>query len=295
MTDSSGVLVDDGVAAYISREHFYITATSSHAHAVVKQLRLFAIQLNLHVLIVDRTRQMGAINLAGPFANQVLQPLTDLRLNSESFPYLGVRDALVAGIKSRIMRVGFVGELGYEIHAPAHSLKHLWLELSDAGKKYNIAPFGVEAQRLLRLEKGHLIFGQDTDGMTTPYEVNLGWGVKLTKEKFLGRHSLKELKPLVARKLVGFQCKAESRSAIDECNLLIENGNICGRVTSTSYSPHLKATIGLAMLETESSPRDGKILIKNSTGAMIQASIVDLPFFDPKNLRQNETLLDSQI
>ncbi len=295
MTDSSGVLVDDGVAGFLSPNHFYITATSSRAHAVVKQLRLFAIQLNFDVSIIDRTRQMGAINLAGPLANDVLKQITDLPLNSESFPYLGIRDAVVAEITSRIMRVGFVGELGYEIHVPAHSLKKLWQALLEAGSQHDIAPFGVEAQRLLRLEKGHLIFGQDTDGMTTPYEVNLGWGVRLSKEKFLGRHSLKELKPKTLRKMVGFQCDAGIRSDVDECNLIIEKRNIVGRVTSVSYSPCCKATIGLAMIDSESLIENGMMKIKNSSGIIVPATIVELPFYDPKNSRQNETFLKDPI
>ena len=69
------------------------------------------------------------------------------------------------------MRVGFVGELGYEIHMPTNSLTNVWNGLLEAGKASDIKPFGVEAQRLLRLEKGHLIFGQDTDGNTNPFEI----------------------------------------------------------------------------------------------------------------------------
>ena len=293
MTDSSGVLVDDGVAAYLSEGHFYITATSSHAHAVVKQLRLFAAQLDLNVTIIDRTRQVGAINLAGPLSNKVLEKLADQPLDSKTFPYLGVRDMTVNGIQSRVMRVGFVGELGYEIHAPANSLKNLWEALYRAGKEFNIRPFGVEAQRLLRLEKGHLIFGQDTDGMTTPYEVNLGWGVKLSKERFLGRHSLKELKVSVARKMVAFRCQAHDRVEIEECNLIIHENDIAGRITSVSYSPYCKATVGLAMLDADSLPADDIIMIKTTSGEMIPAQVATLPFYDPKNLRQDETTLES--
>jgi sarcosine oxidase subunit alpha len=199
----------------------------------------------------------------------------------------------VNGIQSRIMRVGFVGELGYEIHAPSNSLKNLWDALYKAGKEFNIQPFGVEAQRLLRLEKGHLIFGQDTDGMTTPYEVNLGWGVKLSKERFLGRHSLKELKTTPARKLIAFQCQTRGRIEIEECNLIIKKDRIAGRVTSVSYSPHCKATIGLAMLDADSLPDHGEVMIKTTSGKMIPARVATLPFYDPKNLRQDETTLES--
>ena len=137
------------------------------------------------------------------------------------WPYAAL---LSLGFSTRLLRVGFVGELGYEIHAPANSCIALWQALMEAGDEFGIAPFGVAAQRLLRLEKGHLIFGQDTDGMTNPFEVNLGWGVRLGKERFVGKHALEVLKPRDARKLIGFERVEESDEPLRECNLIIERG-----------------------------------------------------------------------
>ena len=90
---------------------------------------------------------------------------------------MGVRTGRVAGIPARLLRVGFVGELGYEIHAPASLGEALWDALMAAGAPSGIRPFGVEAQRVMRLEKGHIIVGQDTDGLTHPYEAALGWAI----------------------------------------------------------------------------------------------------------------------
>ncbi|MCQ9186950.1 hypothetical protein KMT30_49505, partial [Streptomyces sp. IBSBF 2953] len=87
-------------------------------------------------------------------------------------------------------RVGFVGELGYEIHLPARHALKLWDALMEAGKALDIRPFGVETQRLLRLEKGHVIISQDTDGMTHPGEIDMGWAVSRTKPFFVGRRSV---------------------------------------------------------------------------------------------------------
>ena len=147
------------------------------------------------------------------------------------------------------MRVGFVGELGYEIHMPTNSLIKVWNGLLDVGSSRQIMPFGVEAQRLLRLEKGHLIFGQDTDGNTNPFEVNLGWGVNLKKERFYGRNSLKVLKQNITRKLVGFEMDDLRGLEIKENNLTIDQNTITGRVTSINFSPTLKKIIGLAMID----------------------------------------------
>ena len=111
------------------------------------------------------------MNLAGPKSRQVLASLTGLDLSAAAFPYLAVREGEVAGIPARLMRVGFVGEWGYEIHVPASMGGALWDALMTAGKAHAIRPFGVEAQRLLRLEKGHIIIGQDQVACTAGSEI----------------------------------------------------------------------------------------------------------------------------
>ena len=160
----------------------------------------------------------------------------------------------------------------------------------DAGAAHDILPFGVETQRLLRLEKGHLIFGQDTDGTTNPFEVNLGWGVRLNKPRFNGKHSLAILKPRLSRKLVGFKTTGSDSSPIEECHLIISNGEIAGRVTSVSYSPHCDAVIGLAVVSLDLSEVGNTIKIRTSDSSLIEAEVVSTPFYDPDNLRQKPEL-----
>ncbi len=164
----------------------------------------------------------------------------------------------------------------------------------DAGAAHDILPFGVETQRLLRLEKGHLIFGQDTDGTTNPFEVNLGWGVRLSKARFNGKHSLAILKPRLSRKLVGFKTTGSDASPIEECHLVISDGEIAGRVTSVSFSPHCNAVIGLAVVPLELSEVGCTIKIRTSDGAFIEAEVVSTPFYDPDNLRQKPESVTSQ-
>ena len=287
MVDDSGTLVDDGVAARIADDHFYITATSSHAQAVVRQLQLYAVQLGLDVAVVDRTFQVGAINLAGPYSAEVLAALTDLNLSADAFPYLGIRLGQVEGSLVRLLRVGFVGELGYEIHFPASYGPALWQALLNAGAGHDIRPFGVDAQRLLRLEKGHLIVGQDTDGTTHPYEAGLGWGVNLAKPRFVGRHSLKVLKSRTARKLVGFTCPESAGNAIAECHLVIEAGDIAGRVTSVAYSPHCSAVIGLMMVDLALAETGRELTVKLTDGSLVVVRVAKTPFYDPDNARQH--------
>ncbi|MGR8921992.1 MAG: glycine cleavage T C-terminal barrel domain-containing protein, partial [Gammaproteobacteria bacterium] len=286
MVDGGGTLIDDGVAARLAPDHVYVTTTSSQARTVVKRLRLNAVQLGLDVDIVDRTLAVGAVNLAGPAARSIMQTLGSDAVDDDAFPYLGVRETAVAGLPARVMRVGFVGETGFEIHLDWHRTPALWAALLEAGQAHGIAAFGVEAQRLLRLEKGHLIVGQDTDGTTTPWEVGLGWGVALGKERFHGRHALARLQETCRRTLVGFECTEPAARAIAPCHLVIDGATIAGRVTSVGDSPHRNAVIGLALVDQALAERGAALSIRLGDGEVVAAELATLPFYDPGNTRQ---------
>ena len=176
MCDESGMMVDDGVAARLASDRFYVTTTSGASDAVAREMTRWALIWSLQVMVLNLTGMYGAMNLAGPRSLQILQSLTDIDLDPEAFPYLGVRQGRVAGARARVLRVGFVGEWGYEIHVPADAAVGVWDRLLEAGRAGGIRPFGVEAQRLLRLEKGHLIMGQDSDGLSYPGEAGTGVG-----------------------------------------------------------------------------------------------------------------------
>jgi len=230
------------------------------------------------------------VNVAGPKARQVLAGLTDIDLSGSAFPYLGLRVGTVAGIPARLMRVGFVGEWGYEIHVPANYGGALWDALMAAGKAEGIRPFGVEAQRLLRLEKGHIIIGQDTDGLTTPSEAGLDWAVKMDKPFFVGQRSLKIVakKPL-RQTLVGFMLPAGfTGTAPKECHLVIQDGQIAGRITSIAWSPSLERHIGLAFVAPALAAVGTPLQFRLSGGDLVDAKVVPTPFYDPDNLKQKE-------
>ena len=118
-----------------------------------------------------------------------------------------------------LLRIGFVGETGWELHVPAEYGEHLWDALMEAGQEFAIAPFGVEAQRILRLEKKHVIVGQDTDALSNPLEADMAWVVKWDKEDFVGKEALLSVQQRGLRqKLVGFVMRdtlvAEEGSAV---------------------------------------------------------------------------------
>jgi sarcosine oxidase subunit alpha len=288
MCDESGVVVDDGVAARIDDDRFYVTCTTTGADGVYRELQRWAIIWGMRVTIINLSGGTAAMNLAGPEARKILAPLTDVPLEEAAFPYLGFREGLVAGVPARLLRVGFVGELGYEIHVPAQYGRHVW----DAIAARGVPPFGVEAQRLLRLEKGHIIIGQDTDGLTHPFEAALDWAVKLDKAFFVGQRSLEILlkKPL-KRKLVGFMLPEGYRGpSPKECHLVIRDGKISGRVTSVTDLSTLGRVLGLAYVAPDQAAVGSGLTLRIDGGREIPASVVPFPFYDPENRRQTDGL-----
>ncbi|MDX2217127.1 MAG: 2Fe-2S iron-sulfur cluster-binding protein [Oculatellaceae cyanobacterium bins.114] len=290
MLDELGVVMDDGVIARLGTDRFYFTTTTSGAATIYRELTRLNTLWQLDCGIVNLTGARAAVNLAGPCSREVLSQLTDLDLSGAAFPYLGVRQTVISGIPVLLMRVGFVGEWGYEIHVAAESAPALWDALMEAGAPVGIRPFGVEAQRLLRLEKGHLIVGQDTDGLTTPFMAGLEWAVKRDKPFFIGQRSLQivQSRPL-KQKLVGFMLQPGfSGTAPQECHLAIAQGEIVGRVTSIAFSPTLDRYIGLAYLQPELAKVGNPFTIRLSDGSLVTAIVSPTPFYDPENLRQKE-------
>jgi sarcosine oxidase subunit alpha len=290
MLDESGVIVDDGVIARLGEELFYFTTTTGGSAAVFRELLRLNALWGLDCALVNVTGHRAAFNFAGPLSRGILQKLTDIDLRDEAFPFLAVRSGRVAGADARLMRVGFVGELGYEIHIAASRGPDVWQALSTAGAPHGLRPFGVEAQRVLRLEKGHFIVGQDTDGLTDPLEANAMWAVAKDKPFFIGQRSLRILQARGPRqKLVGIEL-AESAPLPKECHLIIDQGAIAGRVTSVTHSQALNKSIGLAMLSPDLAQVGRNIQIRVDNGGLLAARVAAAPFYDPKNLRQKAGL-----
>ena len=294
MVDDSGVIIDDGIVGRIAEDRFYVTATTSHADATFRTLSRHIIEWGLDVRLVNRTGSLAAMNLAGPHARQLLRALTDIDLSEENFPYLGLQSGHLCGVPVRLIRVGFVGELGYEIHLPVDAAEQVWVTLMEQGAQYGIRPFGVEAQRILRLEKGHIIVGQDTDGLTNPFEANMPWAVPLkSKPWFVGKPSLARLKACCKRSLRGFMLpQGYSGELPKECHLLIKDGEIAGRVTSIAYSPSLDRHIGLAMVELPLVGNDPLFQVRADSGALIPLEPCATPFYDAEGARQTADLLE---
>jgi sarcosine oxidase subunit alpha len=286
-TNEQGVVIDDGVACRFAEEHYYVSATTTGVDRVYREMLRWNAQWRLDVDVVNATSAFAAVNIAGPRSREVLQQVVDdLDLSPEGFPYLACRQGRVAGIPARFLRVGFVGELGYEIHVPTSSGEALWDALMDAGEAFGIQPFGVETQRLLRLEKGHIIVGQDTDGMSHPRELSLAWAVSENKPFFVGKRSVAYLAASQQRRaLVGFTLPAQGPRPL-EGHLVLDGGQITGNVTSCEYSPTLDKVIGLAYVSPGQGGEDQQFDIRVDGGVVVRARVAATPFYDPDNQRQ---------
>jgi sarcosine oxidase subunit alpha len=285
--DEAGVVIDDGVVTRLGHEHFYVTTTTGASSSVYRELLRLNQLWRLDVGIVNTTGSRAAINIAGPRARSVLGAVTELDLSQSAFPYLGAREARVAGAPAWILRVGFVGELGYEIHTPSDRAGAVWDALIAAGAAHGIRPFGVEAQRVLRLEKGHLIIGQDTDGLTNPFEAGLGWAVRMEKKFFVGQRSLRLLqKRSIKQQLVGFTLRADPAELPEPCCLAIDRSRIAGRLTSIGWSDAAQAYVGLAYLDPVLAKLGARFSLRNPRGNLVEAQVTPTPFYDPENARQ---------
>ena len=278
LTSEAGRVTDDGTVCRLDEETFYVTTTSSGAAAVEQWFSWWLAEWSeLDVSLTDLTQGLAAINLAGPRSRELLSSLSEADVSNEAFPYLDAQEIAVAGVRCLALRIGFVGELGYELHCAAPHARSLWDSLLAAGAR----PFGLEPQRILRLQKLHILVGQDTDSESTPYGSATGWAVKLDKEQdFVGRWALErkaELPPPTA--LVGFTCPGGEVPA-EGAAILDAGGEAVGQVTSSRRSPKLGVTIGMAMVPPDSAG-DGAELTISDAGRRIAATVTTAPFYDP--------------
>jgi sarcosine oxidase subunit alpha len=281
LTSDAGRIIDDGTIGRIDELTFYVTTTSSGAGAVEQWFAWWLADWALDVHMSDVTQALAAVNLAGPRSREILTRLTDLDCSPEAFTYLDTRQARVAGVSALLLRIGFVGELGYEIHFPAAYGEHVWDAILAAGRGEGIRPFGLEPQRVLRLQKQHILVGQDTDSESTPFGAAMPWAVKLDKdEDFIGKWALaRALDRPSPTALVGFTLP-NGRVPTEGAVVLDDEGSAAGQVTSARQSRQLDRVIGLAWVPAALAS-DGATVTIADGGTRMSAAVVTEPFHDP--------------
>lgn len=288
MLNEMGSVVDDGVAYRLADDRFYVTATTGAVARVYADMLFWNAQWRLKVDVLNLTGAFCGLNVTGPKARSVLEALSgDINFSREAFPYLTGREGVVAGVPVRVMRIGFTGELSFELHCPSSVAPALWDAVMEAGKPHGLKPYGLEASRILRLEKGHILIGQDTDAITTPDELGFGWAVSKKKPFFVGKRSIEMRARLgQARKLVGLQFPAGAKDIPGESCLVLRGNDPVGQITSIGFSPTLGCSIALAYVHVDDAVEGSRVMVKCRNGALVDVPVVGHAFFDPTNARQ---------
>lgn len=288
MVDELGSIVDDCVACRLAEHELYLVTSSGASAATGRKLRKLVVEHGLDVAITDLSGGMAILNLAGPKARSVLQTMAcDIDCSPAAFPHHAFRRGSIDGIPVTLIRGDFVGETTFECHVGASYAVALWEKLIAAGKPFGIRPFGLLAQRILRLEKAHVIIGQDTDHATTPDDINGAAKVALHKPYFVGKSAIEILRSKSQRKyLRPFEVVGASRAdAPDEYSLVESNGAVVGRITSAEYSPKLGKVVGLILIES-GEPPVGNVRVWSQTGGGKVLTLLERAPYDPDNERQ---------
>lgn len=291
MCAEDGVVMDDGVTGRLGEDHYLMTTTSSGAATIWEwaETWLQTEHPDWQVHITPVTTAYASINVAGPRSRELVSRLaTDVDLSAEAFGYMRVRTGRIAGVDDCVLwRIGFTGELSYELHVPASYGLHVWEALLEHGTDLGVRPFGIEAQRILRLEKGHLIVGQDTDGLTRAYSAGLDWAVKLDKPDFIGKPELAWQQGAAAPRLVAIQPDDPQIVPPEASQILGPDGSILGRITSSRMSPTLNRAICLGQLDSSAAAPGTVLRIHLPDGRDVSGRVMEhLAHVDPEGTRQ---------
>ncbi|MBC7707228.1 MAG: FAD-dependent oxidoreductase, partial [Rhodoferax sp.] len=260
MLREDGIVMDDGTTSRIGDTEFFMTTTTAQAGKVMSHLE-FLLQVvwpELRVTVVSVSDQWAAMSLAGPSTRDVMRaafPEVDFR--TDAIPHMGVLDVTLtgalAGVRIRIIRLTFSGELAYEVYAPTHYGQRVWEHLLEHGKPWNLRPYGLEALGSLRIEKGHVV-GSEMDGRTTLDDLGMGkmaskikpfWGDALRRSEHLVRS---DRPTLVGLEATGPDAAPSIGSILFFADDAIQ-GHGRGHITSTTYSKSVGKSIGLGLLQ----------------------------------------------
>jgi len=241
------------------------------------------------------TEQWAVASLNGPNSRKLLEELTDLPLDSESFPFLSMKETTVAGIPARIYRISFTGELAFEINVPARYGLALWEALMEAGNKCDICPYGTEAMHVLRAEKGFIIVGQDTDGTMTPMDLDMNWIVSKKKQDFLGKRSFSRTDTMRKgrKQLVGLLTE-DKKFVLPEGAHVVDSikpkppMKMLGHVSSSYMSPNLGRSIAMALIKDGLNRKGQTLDVALIDGTSQKVKVTDPVFFDKSGERTRD-------
>jgi sarcosine oxidase subunit alpha len=285
------MVYDDGVTTRLGENHYIMTTTTGGAANVLSKLEdyLQTEWPELDVYLTSVTDHFATISVCGPNSKKIVSTvIDDLDFSDENFPHMTYKNAKIDKINCRVMRISFTGELSYEINVQANYAKSVWEKCMEAGKDFNITPYGTETMHLLRAEKGFIIVGQDTDGTMTPVDLQMDWIVSKKKYDFIGKRSLYRSDTIREdrKQLVGLLTD-NPEDVLEEGSQIVADAKkspveMLGHVTSSYFSPNLKKSIALAVVRGGKNMMGKKLTIPMENKS-INVTIADPVFLDKEN------------
>ncbi|MDX8539187.1 sarcosine oxidase subunit alpha [Mesorhizobium abyssinicae] len=297
MLREDGIVYDDGTTSRLAEDHYFLTTTTAKAGPVMQHLEFCRQVLfpELDVQLTSVSDQWAQFSIAGPKTRDLLREIVDPSedLSNEGFPFMGAREvALRGGIKARLFRISFSGEMAFEISVPARYGEALVRNLMTAGKPFGVTPYGTEALGVMRVEKGH-VAGPELNGTTTAADLGLG-KMMSTKKDFIGR-VMAGREALVApdrQVVVGIKPTDKARRLRSGAHVIPKGeipgpGNDQGYVTSVCFSPTLDQWIGIGLVE-RGRERIGEIVRAHDPlrGEAYDVELCNPVFYDPEGGRQ---------
>jgi glycine cleavage system aminomethyltransferase T len=278
LLNERGHLIDDGMVVRESEQRFVLSFTSGGATNAEMWIRDWAETWGLDVRIMDRTAALGAINVTGPLGAELLRRCG---VSAEAVPkFLQHAHLEVAGVACHVMRLSFTGEASWELHHRVDRSVALWRALMEAGRDLGIKPHGLQALFGLRLEKGHVIVGMDTELDTTPRRIDHDWAVKMHKPFFLGQEALARTASLPDQRRL-FAWTMEGTAPVEGAPIFVD-GAVAGHVTTSFTSPLLGYAVMLGWLKRDwaSDAPPGSVTIDGRV-----ATRAETPFYDTEGRR----------
>lgn len=297
MCKEDGMVFDDGVTACLGENHFVMTTTTGGAARVLEWLEIYhqTEWPELKVYFTSVTDHWATMTLSGPNSRKLLAKVTDIDLDKDAFPFMSWKEGLVGGVPARVFRISFTGELSYEVNVQANYALSVWEQLIEAGREFDLTPYGTETMHVLRAEKGFIIVGQDTDGSVTPDDLGMSWCVGKTKTfSWIGKRGMNRDDCLREdrKQLVGLK-PLDPYAVLPEGAQLVFNPKqsipmqMVGHVTSSYMSATLGQSIAMALVKGGHKRMGERVFAPLADGRVIEAEICSYVFYDPKGERQN--------
>lgn len=294
MLREDGFIYDDGVVGRLAEDRFHVTTTTGGAPRVLNHMEDY-LQTEfpeLKVWLTSTSEQWAVIAVQGPKAREIISPLVEgIDLSNEAMPHMSVREGRVCGVPTRLFRMSFTGECGYEINVPSDYGKAVWEAIWERGEPHGICAYGTETMHVLRAEKGYIIVGQDTDGTVSPHDAGLQWAIGKKKTDFVGMRGLKrpDLAAGGRKQLVGLKT-ADPKTVLEEGAQIVADPNqpvpmkMIGHVTSSYWSENCGHSIALALVEN-GFERMGETLHVPMPDSTLAVTVTGAVFFDEEGKR----------